>query len=277
MRYCKRGHPRTPENTLARGRCRLCANIYRRERYANDPELRERILAQHRERYKDPEYRREVRRKQSTRYHQSEAFRERQKARSRAYIERHSATGELQEYRRIAARARRARKGIVAQELRHRKRPRRSPPSEFLPAEPFTTWLRAWFAAGSGRTLDSLAVICQVSIKGVEKALRGEQKRLSLETIDRILVKTGEYPNTLHALYPIKTLHDDGTGFFLSGWDGEPGADLEVVLPPALVDDHIRPSSKSDQPWEPPEGMFSAEHLALLLDVRSRMRGWKKR
>lgn len=118
--------------------------------------------------------------------------------------------------------------------------------------------------------IHELCSIAQVSPKPLAQARRGAQMVLSLEMVDRLLVKAGMLPTVLHALYPIERLHDDGTGNFVGGWDGEPGAVVELVLPrPASHYGEIQSGwSSKHEDWVPPEDMFEPSHRERLLRMR---------
>lgn len=190
---CKRGHPRTPENTR-HGRCKLCQRDRARERYATDPEYRakrgewrkdryrrnrERLRAADRERYaRDPEYRAQRNAASTASYRKSKEDPDRW-ARKR-------------EYWRIYQEARRREKGIPPRNWRDSGLPGYG---GRLPVEPFVEWLaqqKNWVALCTSEHEE----------RALRRVFMEGQPWVSLDVVDRTLLAAG-VPWMLDELYPL--------------------------------------------------------------------------
>ena len=278
--HCKHGHERTPENIDKYGGCKSCDREAHRARLA-DPDRNARINARRRERYAQSEELRTANRQRfRRRYYGDPEFRAHTiaTATKRSYRLRHdpNTVDAVREFYRLAAEAQRRANGVAPIDFQRSHQPRQSPASERMPAAPLLTWLAAWIAS---HPLSSEAQLCDwahVAHRTVLRALEGEQDFLSLDTIDRLLIAGGEPPETLHALYPIEVLRDDGTGNFAGGFDGKPGAAFPVVLPePHPTPLHIKTKSVDD--WEPRWESWPPEHRAVLQRLRAELNGAKWR
>lgn len=101
------------------------------------------------------------------------------------------------EYNRIRAEAKRREAGIQPRNFRKQK-PRTKSPT--VDAAPMLAWLDKHLA-WSTDTVDLLCARAGVTESVVRKALRGDERNVALDTVDRLLIAAGE-PWLLTQLYP---------------------------------------------------------------------------
>jgi hypothetical protein len=178
--------------------------------------------------------------------------------------------------------ATRRERGVAPLSLQQRRVvPLPRPDVEELDTGPIMMWLLAWRAAHPD---DSTAALCtRTGVEGIRRASheleQGTRKSIPLDFVDRILVQAGEVPDTLHALYPIDVLDDDGTGHFgLPRFGGQPGARFVLVVPEPATP-LMRPERPHDSPWEPRWELWPTEHRAVLRRIRAELgiaQPWRK-